>query len=187
MSEKRPFGAVERGPAGRCLLVERSVSGEVGRQAGQQGDGLAEPSPFAGVEGLANGGAQGARAASALPLEAGAAGVGEVQQELAAVVGVLFAADQAIGGEVFDRLGGRLVCDAAQPGEICCGQGPAAVEESEDGGLVREVAPHDAYAVHDGALNDIGTAMVEGFLGERGPGVPARHHRLAPGTSVRIG
>ncbi|GAA2597532.1 MULTISPECIES: MBL fold metallo-hydrolase [Streptomyces] len=52
---------------------------------------------------------------------------------------------------------------------------------------VREVAPHDAYAVHDGALNDVGTAMVEGFLGERGPGVPARYHRLAPGTSVRIG
>lgn len=52
---------------------------------------------------------------------------------------------------------------------------------------VREVAPDDAYAVHDGALNDIGTAMVGGFLGESGPGVPARYHRLAPGTSVGIG
>ncbi|MFE7725188.1 MBL fold metallo-hydrolase [Streptomyces anthocyanicus] len=52
---------------------------------------------------------------------------------------------------------------------------------------VREVAPRDAYAVHDGALNDVGTAMVEGFLGERGPGVPARYRRLAPGASVRIG
>ncbi|MEU2246936.1 MBL fold metallo-hydrolase [Streptomyces sp. NPDC019224] len=52
---------------------------------------------------------------------------------------------------------------------------------------VREVAPRDAYAVHDGALNDIGTAMVEGFLGEHGPGVPARYHRLAPGASARIG
>ncbi|MFE9608728.1 hypothetical protein [Streptomyces sp. NPDC006012] len=51
---------------------------------------------------------------------------------------------------------------------------------------LREVAPRDAYAVHGGALNDLGTAMVEGFLGERGPGVPARYHRLAPGTSVRI-
>ncbi len=51
---------------------------------------------------------------------------------------------------------------------------------------LREVAPRDAYAVHDGALNDIGTTMVEGFLGERGPGVPARYHRLAPDTSVRI-
>ncbi|QHC33049.1 MBL fold metallo-hydrolase [Streptomyces sp. HF10] len=52
---------------------------------------------------------------------------------------------------------------------------------------LREVAPRDAYAVHDGALNDVGTAMVEGFLGERGPGTPARYHRLAPETSVRIG
>ncbi|KOT95417.1 beta-lactamase [Streptomyces rimosus subsp. pseudoverticillatus] len=52
---------------------------------------------------------------------------------------------------------------------------------------VREVAPRDAYAIHDGALNDIGTAMVDGFLGERGPGVPARYRRLAPGATVRIG
>ncbi|THA59544.1 MBL fold metallo-hydrolase [Streptomyces sp. A0958] len=51
---------------------------------------------------------------------------------------------------------------------------------------LREVAPRDAYAVHDGALNDTGTAMVEGFLGERGPGVATLYHRLAPGTSVRI-
>jgi L-ascorbate metabolism protein UlaG (beta-lactamase superfamily) len=51
---------------------------------------------------------------------------------------------------------------------------------------VREVAPRDAYAVHDGALNDIGGAMVEGFLGEHGPGSPARYHRLPPGTSARI-
>ncbi|WP_320775878.1 MBL fold metallo-hydrolase [Streptomyces sp. CRN 30] len=51
---------------------------------------------------------------------------------------------------------------------------------------LREVAPRDAYAVHDGALNDIGTAMVEGFLGERGPGVPARYRCLAAGMSVRI-
>ncbi|MDH6696980.1 MBL fold metallo-hydrolase [Streptomyces sp. MAA16] len=51
---------------------------------------------------------------------------------------------------------------------------------------LREVAPRDAYAVHDGALNDVGTAMVEGFLGERGPEVPARYRRLAPGARVRI-
>ncbi|WP_275467842.1 MBL fold metallo-hydrolase [Streptomyces noursei] len=51
---------------------------------------------------------------------------------------------------------------------------------------VREVAPHTAYAVHDGALNDVGAAMVEGFLGERGPGVPARYQRLAPGATTRI-
>jgi L-ascorbate metabolism protein UlaG (beta-lactamase superfamily) len=52
---------------------------------------------------------------------------------------------------------------------------------------VREVAPRDAYAIHDGALNDIGAAMVEGFLGEGGPGVPAQYHRLTSGMCTRIG
>ncbi|MFJ8544784.1 MBL fold metallo-hydrolase [Streptomyces sp. NPDC093586] len=52
---------------------------------------------------------------------------------------------------------------------------------------VREVSPRDAYAVHDGALNDLGTAMVGGFLGDQGPGTGARYHRLAPGESVDLG
>lgn len=52
---------------------------------------------------------------------------------------------------------------------------------------VREVAPRDAYAVHDGALNGIGTTMVGGFLGSHGPGVTARYHRLAPGATAQIG
>ncbi|MEU4402413.1 MBL fold metallo-hydrolase [Micromonospora orduensis] len=51
---------------------------------------------------------------------------------------------------------------------------------------VREVHPRDAYAVHDGALNDIGTAMVAGFLGERGPGLRTPYRRLTPGASVLI-
>ena len=51
---------------------------------------------------------------------------------------------------------------------------------------VREVAPRDAIAVHDGALNDVGTAMVAGFLGERGPGIPASYRRLATHASVQI-
>ncbi|MEU1946915.1 MBL fold metallo-hydrolase [Streptomyces sp. NPDC020125] len=52
---------------------------------------------------------------------------------------------------------------------------------------VREVAPQDAYAIHDGALNDVGTAMVGGFLGDNGPGIGARYHRLAAGNSIDIG
>ncbi|MEU7040768.1 MBL fold metallo-hydrolase [Streptomyces varsoviensis] len=52
---------------------------------------------------------------------------------------------------------------------------------------VREVAPRDAYAIHDGALNDIGTAMLGGFLGPDGPGLGARYHRLAPDTTAQIG
>ncbi|AEW98067.1 MULTISPECIES: MBL fold metallo-hydrolase [Streptomycetaceae] len=51
---------------------------------------------------------------------------------------------------------------------------------------LREVAPRDAYAIHDGALNDTGTAMVGGLLGDNGPGTPARYHRLAPGATVRV-
>ncbi|MTE16930.1 MBL fold metallo-hydrolase [Nocardia aurantiaca] len=52
---------------------------------------------------------------------------------------------------------------------------------------VREVAPSRAYAVHDGALNDIGIAMVGGLLGDNGPGTGAPYHRLAAGESVEIG
>ncbi|MGW7578113.1 hypothetical protein [Streptomyces sp. NPDC054765] len=40
---------------------------------------------------------------------------------------------------------------------------------------------------HDGALNDIGTAMVGGFLGDHGPGTAARHHRPASGATAQIG
>ncbi|MEK8169042.1 MBL fold metallo-hydrolase [Streptomyces sp. M19] len=52
---------------------------------------------------------------------------------------------------------------------------------------VREVAPRNAYAIHDGALNDVGTAMVGGFLGETGPGTGAGYHRLATGESAQVG
>lgn len=52
---------------------------------------------------------------------------------------------------------------------------------------VREVAPRDVHAVHDGALDDLGTAMVGGFLGDQGPGVGARYHRLTPGETARVG
>ncbi|MFE7120498.1 MBL fold metallo-hydrolase [Streptomyces sp. NPDC057654] len=52
---------------------------------------------------------------------------------------------------------------------------------------VREVAPRDAYAIHDGALNDIGTAMLGGFLGDDGPGIGARYHHLTSGETTRIG
>ncbi|MFD2421769.1 MBL fold metallo-hydrolase [Amycolatopsis pigmentata] len=52
---------------------------------------------------------------------------------------------------------------------------------------VREVAPRRALAIHDGALNDIGTAMVGGLLGTNGPGAGAPYDRLVPGASVTIG
>ncbi|MFB8277920.1 MBL fold metallo-hydrolase [Nocardia colli] len=49
---------------------------------------------------------------------------------------------------------------------------------------VREVAPRQALAVHDGALNDVGTAMVAGLLGGNGPGTPYRW--IPAGASAEI-
>jgi L-ascorbate metabolism protein UlaG (beta-lactamase superfamily) len=43
---------------------------------------------------------------------------------------------------------------------------------------VREVGPKQALAIHDGALNSIGLALVGGLLGEHGPGIGADYHRL---------
>ncbi len=51
---------------------------------------------------------------------------------------------------------------------------------------VRAVHADQAYAVHDGLLNDAGLAVVGGLLGERGPGTPTPLARLAPGDSVEL-
>jgi L-ascorbate metabolism protein UlaG (beta-lactamase superfamily) len=51
---------------------------------------------------------------------------------------------------------------------------------------VRAVDADQAYAVHDGLLNDTGLAVVGGLLGEKGPGTPTPYSRLAPGDSVEI-
>ncbi len=51
---------------------------------------------------------------------------------------------------------------------------------------VRAVHADQAFAVHDGALNEIGLGMVTGLLGERGPGTPTPFSRLAPGDSVEL-
>ncbi len=51
---------------------------------------------------------------------------------------------------------------------------------------VREVGADQAYAVHDGLLNDTGLGLVGGLLGERGPGTPTPYARLAPGDSVEL-
>jgi L-ascorbate metabolism protein UlaG (beta-lactamase superfamily) len=51
---------------------------------------------------------------------------------------------------------------------------------------VRAVHADQAYAVHDGLLNDVGLGVVGGLLGERGPGTPTPFSRLAPGDSVEL-
>jgi L-ascorbate metabolism protein UlaG (beta-lactamase superfamily) len=52
---------------------------------------------------------------------------------------------------------------------------------------VREVAPRRAFAVHDGALNDLGLSMLVGLLGENGPGSGAPFGRLDPAEPVAVG
>ncbi|MDT0274352.1 MULTISPECIES: MBL fold metallo-hydrolase [Blastococcus] len=51
---------------------------------------------------------------------------------------------------------------------------------------VRAVDADQAYAVHDGLLNDTGLGVVSGLLGERGPGTPTPFSRLAPGDTVEL-
>jgi L-ascorbate metabolism protein UlaG (beta-lactamase superfamily) len=51
---------------------------------------------------------------------------------------------------------------------------------------VRAVNADQAYAVHDGLLNDAGLGVVGGLLGGRGPGTPTPFSRLAPGEAVEL-
>jgi L-ascorbate metabolism protein UlaG (beta-lactamase superfamily) len=51
---------------------------------------------------------------------------------------------------------------------------------------VRAVQADQAYAVHDGLLNDTGLGSVGRLLGEGGPGTPTPYSRLAPGDSVEL-
>ncbi|MCF6509703.1 MBL fold metallo-hydrolase [Blastococcus sp. MG754426] len=51
---------------------------------------------------------------------------------------------------------------------------------------VREVHADQAFAVHDGLLNETGLGVLSGLLGERGPGTPTPYARLSPGESVEL-
>jgi L-ascorbate metabolism protein UlaG (beta-lactamase superfamily) len=51
---------------------------------------------------------------------------------------------------------------------------------------VRAVDADQAWALHDGLLNDTGLGLMGGLLGERGPGTPTPYGRLAPGESVEL-
>ena len=51
---------------------------------------------------------------------------------------------------------------------------------------LREVRAEQAYAVHDGLLNDTGLGLLAGLFGERGPGQPTPYARLTPGESVDV-
>jgi L-ascorbate metabolism protein UlaG (beta-lactamase superfamily) len=51
---------------------------------------------------------------------------------------------------------------------------------------VRAVHADQAFAVHDGLLNDTGLGVVGGMLGEKGPGTPTPYSRLSPGDTVEL-
>jgi L-ascorbate metabolism protein UlaG (beta-lactamase superfamily) len=51
---------------------------------------------------------------------------------------------------------------------------------------VRAVNADQAYAVHDGLLNDTGLGVVAGILGQNGPGTPTPYSRLTPGESADV-
>jgi L-ascorbate metabolism protein UlaG (beta-lactamase superfamily) len=51
---------------------------------------------------------------------------------------------------------------------------------------LRAVHADQAFAVHDGLLNDPGLGAVARLLGEGGPGTPTPYGRLAPGDSVEL-
>ena len=51
---------------------------------------------------------------------------------------------------------------------------------------VRAVDADQAYAIHDGLLNDTGLTVVAGILGENGPGTPTPYSRLTPGESTEL-
>jgi L-ascorbate metabolism protein UlaG (beta-lactamase superfamily) len=51
---------------------------------------------------------------------------------------------------------------------------------------VRAVDADQAYALHDGLLNETGLGLVGSLLGENGPGTPTPYHRLTPGESVDL-
>jgi len=51
---------------------------------------------------------------------------------------------------------------------------------------VRAVHADQAFAVHDGLLNETGAGLVSSLLGERGPGTPTPFSRLAPGDTADL-
>ena len=53
---------------------------------------------------------------------------------------------------------------------------------------VRAVAPRRAVPIHDGILTDGGKALVDGLLGERGPGIgETQYARVQPGETISAG
>jgi hypothetical protein len=52
---------------------------------------------------------------------------------------------------------------------------------------VRAVKPRQVIPIHDGLLNDVGLALVDGLLGERGRGIGTEYRRVANAASIELG
>jgi L-ascorbate metabolism protein UlaG (beta-lactamase superfamily) len=90
-----------------------------------------------------------------------------------------------VAGQVFHPGDALTVPDEPVPTLLLPVHGPwSKISEVID--YVRAVDADQAYAVHDGLLNETGLGMLAGLLGERGPGTPTPYSRLAPGDSVEL-
>lgn len=105
----------------------------------------------------------------------------QIHPEIPQVVNVGFLVD----GQVFHPGDALTVPDAPVPTLLLPLHAPwSKIAEVID--YVRAVDADQAFAVHDGLLNDAGLGIVGGLLGERGPGTPTPVRRLAPGDSVEL-
>ncbi len=90
-----------------------------------------------------------------------------------------------VGGQVFHP-GDALTVPEAPVGTLLLPVHAPWNKVSEVIDYVRAVRADQAFAVHDGLLNDTGLGVLGGLLGERGPGTPTPYSRLAPGDTVEL-
>ncbi len=109
----------------------------------------------------------------------------EIHPEIPRIANIGFLVDGGASGTVFHP-GDALTVPEEPVGTLLV---PMHAPWSRIGDVidyVRAVQADQAFAVHDGLLNDAGLGIVGGLLGERGPGTPTPFSRLAPGDSTEL-
>jgi hypothetical protein len=105
----------------------------------------------------------------------------EIHPEIPRIANVGF----LVGGQVFHPGDALTVPDEPVPTLLLPVHAPWS-KTAELIDYLRAVHADQAFALHDGLLNDVGLGMVAGLLAERGPGTPTPYSRLAPGESVEL-
>jgi L-ascorbate metabolism protein UlaG (beta-lactamase superfamily) len=105
----------------------------------------------------------------------------EIHPEIPRIANVGF----LVGGQVFHPGDALTVPDEPVPTLLLPVHAPWS-KTAELIDYLRAVHADQAFALHDGLLNDTGLGVVAGLLGERGPGTPTPYSRLAPGESVEL-